>query len=303
MKHYTDPDSLKSNITTEELKTLSHSQKIEVMKTWFYKRYEDPANSMPYCSEEGYLYLNGGPFDAHEVLEDEFHKILSEEIIQEAVDEITSGGFFYWTRTDSYDNELYPCDYDEYDAALKNDDPHNTLEGSLDHLSALIEESKFQDDLQDSLIKMIYCFCITAMETYLADIIIKKIDSDIEMKKRYIKASRDFKKGLAFKKLYELNEQKIKEQIENTVKESLLKTSFHNLKTVEKLYKDVLCLEVPKAQVLEELISKRHHFIHRNGKDEDGKPVCTSKEEVIKLIDNVRKFCSEIDMRLLGQAF
>jgi hypothetical protein len=46
---------------------------VQEMVEWFAKHYEDPAESTPYCSEEGgYMYLCGGPYDAREEIEAHF---------------------------------------------------------------------------------------------------------------------------------------------------------------------------------------------------------------------------------------
>src|SRR5262245_31613642 len=51
----------------------ARDQRIDEMVEWFHSNYEDPANHMPYESAEGgYQWIWGGPYDASDVLQDEF---------------------------------------------------------------------------------------------------------------------------------------------------------------------------------------------------------------------------------------
>ena len=47
--------------------------RIDALVEWFHERYEDPAERLPYVSAEGgYQWIYGGPYDAREVLGDNF---------------------------------------------------------------------------------------------------------------------------------------------------------------------------------------------------------------------------------------
>ena len=73
----------------------------EVVTTWFHQNFEDPAQSTPHDSSEGgYQFIWGGPYDAEEVLWDEFgpHGIL-EDVINEVVRDVTEDGLFEWAPT------------------------------------------------------------------------------------------------------------------------------------------------------------------------------------------------------------
>ena len=77
------------------------------MIAWFFANYEDPANSVPYDSGEGgYLFMDGGPYDAREELTEEFSAEPGfsadklEEIIDAAVAKIEGGegDCYEWAR-------------------------------------------------------------------------------------------------------------------------------------------------------------------------------------------------------------
>lgn len=77
---------------------------VKKMVAWFFERYEDPANGVPYDGREGgYQYVNGGPFDAREVLSDEFSDGTerTERIIDDAASQIEADGA-EWVEVGSY---------------------------------------------------------------------------------------------------------------------------------------------------------------------------------------------------------
>lgn len=86
------------------------------MIDWFRDNYEDPAESTPFCSEEGgYMYLCGGPYDAREELgarfaaDDGVSVDELDEIINLAVEEIEADGIDEWAKV-LPDDDLEPDD-------------------------------------------------------------------------------------------------------------------------------------------------------------------------------------------------
>lgn len=74
---------------------------VSEMVDWFLERYMDPANGVPFESQEGgYQYINGGPYDAEDVLTDNFPYATPDEI-DEAVALIEPGGY-EWVRSEDY---------------------------------------------------------------------------------------------------------------------------------------------------------------------------------------------------------
>jgi hypothetical protein len=68
---------------------------------WFRQHYEDPANGVPFDSAEGgYQYVNGGPYDAREVLQDAF-EFVPVSVIDEAVNQIEAYGAD-WVKIGDY---------------------------------------------------------------------------------------------------------------------------------------------------------------------------------------------------------
>lgn len=68
---------------------------------WFFERYKDPAEGVPFENKEGgYQYVSGGPFNAGDVLRDAFPEA-GEELIEIAVDQIEGYGTD-WVRIGDY---------------------------------------------------------------------------------------------------------------------------------------------------------------------------------------------------------
>lgn len=78
----------------------SETTAVEIVE-WFFKHYKDPANGVPHDGKEGgYQYVNGGPYDAREVLEPVFGDA-PPEAFESALAEITDLGY-EWVRVDEY---------------------------------------------------------------------------------------------------------------------------------------------------------------------------------------------------------
>ncbi len=103
-----------------------HQNRKEELIEWFKDNYEDPANNLLYDSKAGdYKWMRGGPYDARQVLEQNFPNEF-EESIELAVEEIESDGIEVWSQIyfpkNPLQQELFPDD------SLKDiEDELNTL--------------------------------------------------------------------------------------------------------------------------------------------------------------------------------
>lgn len=87
---------------------------IEEMVGWFFENYEDPAHNTPHSSSDGgYQYIYGGPYDAREVLGDNFPSV-PEEWINEAVDRIQKDGTYDWAPVNRGDEYAEPDDESDF---------------------------------------------------------------------------------------------------------------------------------------------------------------------------------------------
>ncbi len=92
-------DEEKAQLAAEE-EAADRESAIEMMTRWFEENFEDPQNQTPIDSEEGgYIYINGGPFDAGDMIGSQFADDFEQEWIDAAVEQVTSDGTFEWAPT------------------------------------------------------------------------------------------------------------------------------------------------------------------------------------------------------------
>jgi hypothetical protein len=96
--------AVKHHRETAPTKDRDAKKSVDAMVNWFFERYEDPANGVPYDGREGgYQYVAGGPYDAEEELREIFEDGTKrmDRIINEAVRRIENSGS-EWIRRGEY---------------------------------------------------------------------------------------------------------------------------------------------------------------------------------------------------------
>jgi hypothetical protein len=77
---------------------------------WFHSNYIAPEEVCPYESAEGgYQYIWGGPYDAHEVIEEKYDGVASRNLISEIVSELNEISW-EWSSTPSGDDDSIELD-------------------------------------------------------------------------------------------------------------------------------------------------------------------------------------------------
>jgi len=86
---------------------------IDSMREWFFEQFEDPANQTPWDGEDKrYLYVSGGPYEANDILPEQFGSEYREAWIQEAIETIELDGL-EWAPSPHGDFYLHPEDEGE----------------------------------------------------------------------------------------------------------------------------------------------------------------------------------------------
>lgn len=115
----------KGTISAANLEKAPADEQIEVMRIWFFERFENPIECCPHESADGgYHYLWGGPFDAHDQLL-EFSGIVSDSTIQKLADELTAISY-EWSGRPS--NSL---DEEQKETGLEAENAEGEIGGSL----------------------------------------------------------------------------------------------------------------------------------------------------------------------------
>ena len=136
------------SVSTEDLSALDPTEQLDVMETWFRTLYEDPAERTPYESAEGgYIWIWGGPYDADEVLGDEFGDILDQDLIDSLVHDLNFESSV-WAPTER------PGDYDDDFTADIADYHPNFLDGLNDIRT--LAETPVDDDTGPCLFRLLY---------------------------------------------------------------------------------------------------------------------------------------------------
>ena len=271
----------------EDLKKENNEIQIEVMKYWFSQNFENPAESTPYISKEGgYIYIWGGPYDAREELNEEFSEIVPENVIEELVDEL-EGESYEWAGKP--EEERYDDYY--YDVIAANTEFHSTLTESLTNSRKLLDYG-ISGDLSNPLHMMLHVNIITTLETFLSDAFISTVVGNDQLIRKFVKTNTDFsERKFALNDIFERMD-----NIEKEVKSYLIDLIWHNLAKVKNLYKQTLEIDFPeKIENLYKAVAKRHDIVHRSGKTKEGKPLIVTKDELIKLMDDVKSFAGHID--------
>lgn len=106
-------------LSNTEFATLSTYQKKRYLIDWFHHYYWDPANDLAYESREGgYQWIYGGPYEALEVLSDEFGSDVEHELIELAVEEIERDGLTEWSPSPNHEAQEREHDEENYDEWL-----------------------------------------------------------------------------------------------------------------------------------------------------------------------------------------
>jgi len=276
-------------VLPEELPELSEEEQVEIMKTWFRKRYEDPAHRTPYESAEGgYIWIWGGPHDADKVLGDEFGSIVREGLIGSLVRDL-EGECVQWAPTaylDEYDDDFLT------DIAAISDYHANFLAG----LEAVRElaETRVGGETRRCLFRLLYTNVITALEAFLSDAFSNTVLNNSGLLRRFIENTPDF----ARRKISLSDAFTAVDDAERTAKDHLRQIVWHRLDMVKRMYSDVLDVEFPDTESMSRAVRIRHHLVHRNGKTRDGRSIPIDKNALLTVVAEAEEFVRFVDQEL-----
>jgi hypothetical protein len=277
-------------MSPEDLKNSDRDTQTEVMRTWFFEHFEDPANSTPYESAEGgYIYIWGGPYDAQEELEDEFSGVVPFEVIEELANELSETSFA-WTGIPSGE------DFDDYvlEDIASISEFLSRFQESISDITEMLS-TPFDSSVAHCFYRLLYANVITALETYLSDAFINSVLQTPQLLRRFIEATPEFQK----EKVSVSDIFKEFEAIETRARRYIGEVRWHNLARVKPMYRDTLGIEFPtELDKLFNAILTRHDIVHRNGKTKDGEERVITIDGVRRLVTDVESFVDRIDSQL-----
>ncbi len=281
---------LEHPISIDELRAADRETQLEVMDTWFRQKFEDPAERTPYESAEGgYIWIWGGPYDAREELENEFSRIIADDVIDELVKKLEQE-CWKWAPTPSRE------DYEDHliqDLAEITDYYHH-FSGAILDIEKLLE-GKVDDSVSGCLWRLLYVNVITALETYLSDAFINTVVNSPKLMRQFIQSTPEFQaEKIPLSTIFEAVE-----GIQRRAHGYLLDVVWHHLERVKPMYRATLGIEFPSdSGVIFRAILTRHDIVHRNGKTKDGMEIMITSKNITELIEAVEHFVQEIDAQL-----
>lgn len=279
-KHAHDEVIGAMEIRISQLADMSASDQLEVMREWFLDNFEDPVHSLPYESREGgYIWIDGGPYDAHNELSRKFSEYVADDVIQTLGDELSSECPEWAAQVDLSEDEIYVFEYTdqptehfrEYTTAMEKN--HALL-----HIDV-------PATVQDTFYGMIFVNLITIMETYLSDTFLSLILGSDKHLRKFVATTPEFKKRkLSIAQVYDSLD-----NINEIPKSYLKDFVWHRLSAVKKMYEATFDISFPKdLGPIYHAIHVRHALVHRNGRID---------EETVRITKvRVQELAIEIDL-------
>lgn len=247
-------------------------------------------------------------------LKNQFYSNLASnpEIKKKVLDSLNDLHYHQYSRDDI--TKINPNFYDPYSKSLfRGFFSESSISSSyakdsseiLDKIEKLIEAiytEKIQE--QEIMSRLLYGSIVTCLESYLGDAFRYHIFSNQGYFSSFLR-NYTFPKG---DKKYSWRElglkgDKIEEYIRQRIKGLIDDISFHNLEKVNELYLEILNVDLPRNWVAinRDVIPKRHDIFHRNGKNVAGEIIKIGKNDLVTLLDEIRKFIAETERILLTQ--
>lgn len=268
----------------------------EQMADWFFSNYADPAHFLPYETKEGgYQYIWGEPKNAEEALYDQFIGQADDELIQDALQLISTMCDEYEIGLDPYTDPWSPrppdeeFDYEPFgqDLILK------TYEETMDrcHSMVVLSQQKIlgQED-GPYLRKMVYSYIITAIETYLDEVVHHYLLTKHDCRMKFLSESNE---------KIEVKDTVLKE--DELVKKVLSRQVWHQIKkgdSIDRIFYRTFGTKIEAPELILNAIKTRHILVHRNGKTREGEEVKISVEMLFNLMNEANKFITNLGTRI-----
>ena len=280
---YFDPDS-ERDLTPAEIGKLSPEQQTEIAKHWFFQHYEDPVHNTPYESAEGgYIYIWGGPHDAHDVLHSEFSDIIPEDVVEAAADELENEhDVTEWASIPGPEDFDIPSEY------------FVKFQGNIFTAERLLVQPINKPD-EAAFFALLYANAITTLEAYLADAFISLVLKHPSLLRKFVESDPIFKtQRISVAELF-----MHADSLPKRVRDHLYVLPFHRLEKVQKMYHAVLGITFPPGlRDILEAVQVRHDIIHRNGVTKEGEQITLARNDVESLLSRVQDLVGQVDNKI-----
>jgi hypothetical protein len=253
------------------------AEQLDVMESWFRAHYEGPAERTPYESAEGgYIYIDGGPYDPAEVLYGEFAHRVSEEVISELADKLTSE-MPDWARVP--DEDFYEEQY--WESLGANRDTLSTFRDATANIETIFASAP--QEIADRLYALLFANAITSLETYLFDTFANTVLNNPALLRAFVEKTEEFQhRQVKFSDIFVHAE-----TVPAMAKQFLGSMIWHNIGKVKRMYKETLAIDLGDVAEVGRAVAVRHDIVHRNGRTIDGERIAIRLAEV----RNVLRIC------------
>lgn len=185
----------------------------------------------------------------------------------------------------SVEEEFPEGDYEEEYQSLFFDEHVKETIDVLDRIDVLDEVSR------KLLYRTLYANVISSMEAYLSDRLIQKVLSSETTKRQFVERFKDFENHkISMSDIF-----KQMETLDSYIRKTLREIIYHNLPRIKNIYKTTFGIDFGDVSELMKSVAIRHDIVHRNGKDKNGVLCDISKEDVLRLAEQVSFFIANIE--------
>jgi hypothetical protein len=276
------------------LETANRDDQRIAVREWFLARFCDPANETPYNGREGgYQFIHGGPHDPADEIPGRFANIVSDDLIDEVVEELHGQVGDQWARI----REPYPDDYYDDRFDLDVDTPNEPLSRLRDRIRQAQQMLTLTGSPQArNLAEMlVFSNALGVLESFLwetAEFWFKHDDAALQdiVTKLQVFSDAPMKLGEIFARHSKLREH-VLGYLQNLV--------WHRWDSVLPIFQRGLGVRLPSVKPFEPALLKRHDIVHRCGRTKAGEPVTVTLTEIGMLFQEIEKFAVEVN-RLLS---
>ena len=286
--NYYHSDNYIHPISSIELKLADRDTQFEVMKSWFFMRYEKPALRLPYRNEDGdYIWIWGHPNEPYEALEPEFEGVVDDDLIKTLAKDLNQYCTLWWYSVPA--EERFTEYIFDYISEIPN--PCQNFATTIKNIKQLLE---IEDHISNFYGQMLYVQVLTALGTYLSDMFIKIIVTNSDYMACFIRLTPEFENvKVSLPEAFDCVERP-----EAKVYEYLTSVDWLNLDLVQKIYFRTFQLALPNYNDIFKAILFRHDIVHRNGETIEGRTITVTKEDVQDLLRLIVDFVQQLDKEL-----
>ena len=285
---YVRPDNM-AEISRDELADLDRDLQLDVMRHWFFRYFEDPAESTPHDSREGgYIWIWGGPYDAADELQHEFDGVVDDDVVAELVGELEPLGHF-WAPTPEH-----PSLENAFVDVLASSVPMQTFRARMAGLRQLATID-CPEEARPANVQFLLAASVSALEAYLAERAVRGVQRHPRVLSRFIETHQVFKD----RKVPVAAVPKLSDRLVQYAMGLLSGVVWHRLDTARRIFEDAFeGIEWPTDLDMAGILELRHDIVHRAGVTTGGAPVALSVVDLDAHFQLVEEFVGRLEPQL-----